>query len=310
MNNNLIEAFKEHIPLLQGCISVEPILKGYSSDNKYLVRMRDDTYLLRSFDLAMLNAKEAEYEALINMMDRGVLCSRPLEFGSLPAHHTGYMVLTYVEGEEASDVLPALSESEQLQIGIAAGQELYKIHEYEAPGDVFPWYDRKMAKHRGYLDKYAASGIKIRNDARLLAFIDDHLELMKNRPNRFQHDDYHVGNLIVKDRRLAGVIDFNRWDWGDPLHDFLKVGMFSAEVSIPFSMGQIRGYHAGREPELDFWRLYSLYLAMCLISSIVWIQQVKPEETDIMMAKINKVMADHDDFGRIIPRWYTGSFDF
>lgn len=40
---------------------------------------------------------------------------------------------------------------------------------------------------------------------------------------------------------------FNRMNWGDPIHDFLKAGMFSSEVSIPFSIGQIKGYHANRE---------------------------------------------------------------
>ncbi|MCE7792052.1 aminoglycoside phosphotransferase family protein [Salipaludibacillus sp. CUR1] len=37
---------------------------------------------------------------------------------------------------------------------------------------------------------------------------------MKQRPNLFQHDDFHLGNIIVNNKKFAGVIDFNRYDWG------------------------------------------------------------------------------------------------
>ncbi|WP_440117544.1 hypothetical protein [Paenibacillus sp. QZ-Y1] len=51
--------------------------------------------------------------------------------------------------------------------------------------------------------------------------------------------------------------------------------------------------------------MYSLYTAMALVSSVVWIQQMKPEETDDMMVRIERVREDHEDFRRFIPRWYT-----
>lgn len=130
---------------------------------------------------------------------------------------------------------------------------------------------------------------------------------MKDRPNIFQHDDFHIANLIVKDRRLSGIIDFNRYDWGDPIHEFVKVGIFSAEVSVPFSIGQIQGYHGDKEPNHAFWQLYSLYLAMTLVSSVVWILKVKPEELDSMLSKIYKVMDDHDDFDLLVPKWYNSA---
>ncbi|MGF9697767.1 hypothetical protein [Paenibacillus sp. MABNR03] len=70
-------------------------------------------------------------------------------------------------------------------------------------------------------------------------------------------------------------------------------------------MGQIQSYFGGGEPDELFWRLYSLYTAMALVSSMVWIQQVKPEETDDMVDKIELVRENHDDFRRFIPRWYN-----
>jgi aminoglycoside phosphotransferase (APT) family kinase protein len=132
---------------------------------------------------------------------------------------------------------------------------------------------------------------------------------MRNRPNLFQHDDYHIGNLIVSGAKLSGIIDFNRYDWGDPIHEFVKVGIFSSEVSVLFSVGQIRGYHNHGEPDEAFWGLYSLYLAMTLISSVVWVLNVRPDETGLMLGKIHKVLEDHNDFNLTVPRWYSKAAD-
>ena len=38
------------------------------------------------------------------------------------------MLLTYLEGEDLSDVLPALSPKRQLNLGVEAGRYLNKIH--------------------------------------------------------------------------------------------------------------------------------------------------------------------------------------
>ncbi|WP_236597293.1 hypothetical protein [Peribacillus psychrosaccharolyticus] len=64
-------------------------------------------------------------------------------------------------------------------------------------------------------------------------------------------------------------MDFHQYDWGDPIHEFHKIGIFNREVSIPFSIGQIRGYFINTEPDEYFWRLYSLYLAMFDFSTVI-----------------------------------------
>ncbi|WP_059053862.1 aminoglycoside phosphotransferase family protein [Paenibacillus senegalimassiliensis] len=295
----------KHIPFLQDDVQIEQIHKGYSSDHKYVVHKGDELFLLRTFDHKYQALKQIEFEALFRMKELDVKCSRPLEIGDLSDFGLGYMILSFIEGEDAAEVLPNLSWEEQFNIGDDAGVELQKIHQYAAPKNIPSWYERKLSKHTGYFNQYSQLDIRFKNDSAVISFIDDNLYLMKLRPNLFLHDDFHVGNLIVKDNHLSGIIDFNRYDWGDPIDEFVKLGMFSSEVSVPFSIGQIRGYFKGSEPGVHFWRLYSLYLAMCLVSSIVWIIKVKPEETDIMMEKIERVLEDHDYFRLLKPKWYT-----
>lgn len=55
----------------------------------------------------------------------------------------------------------------------------------------------------------------------------------------------------MKDKKYAGVIDFDNYDWGDPYHDFVKVALASKVDSVPFSIGQIDGYFNHEIPE-DF----------------------------------------------------------
>lgn len=301
----LEESFIERIPFFQGNVQISEIKKGYSTDRKYVVEKDQQQFVLRTFDYKHYSSKQAEFDALVKMKELDVKCSRPIEFGSLAEDGIGYMILTYIEGTDASEELPKCSQHIQYQIGLESGSELRKIHQYAAPNHVSPWYDRKVSKHKRYIEEYFNTDVRIQDDEKIISYIDDHLHLMKHRPNIFQHDDFHVGNLIVKDQALSGVIDFNRFDWGDPVHEFLKVGFFSSEISIPFSIGQIKGYHRNEEPDALFWKLYSLYIAMCVISSVVWIQKVKPEETDIMLNKIDRVLEDHHYFELTKPKWYV-----
>lgn len=292
------------IQSLRGYTVIEQVYKGYSGDMKFIVSKPDKRFFLKCFSLSELDQKQAEYDVLKQLETLGVKCSHAIEIGRMTVVALGFMVLTYVEGEDASDMLPRFSDEEQYEIGLEAGRQLQLIHQLKADNKVEDWYSRKAAKHLRYVEQYRDCGVRIAGDSAILSFIEEHLHWMNNRPNLFQHDDYHTANLIVRNKAFAGAIDFNRMDWGDPVHEFLKTGFFSAEVSIPFSIGQIKGYHNLNEPSETFWQLYALYVAMCTISSIVWIMKVKPEELKIMMAKVERVVADHDQFASIIPRWY------
>lgn len=299
------QALSSRIPAINYFDRIERIAKGYSKDAKYKVTLRDSTsLLLRIFPIEEIETKRSEFDMLATMTEAGVTCSNPIEFGALPDLELGYMAVSYIEGEDAQEVLPTLGEAEQYEIGFEAGKELRKMHRIEAPEEIGSWYERKSKKHQNYIAQYRQIGIRFRKDEEVLRFIDRNLGSMEGRPNRFQHDDYHPSNLIVRSGTFAGVIDFNRYDWGDPIHDFLKIGLFGREVSVPFSKGMIIGYHDGEEPEGSFWLLYSVYLAMSIVSSIVWIRKVKPEETDDMLAMIDRVLEDHDFFQWTTPKWY------
>lgn len=299
----MITALIKQIPLISNCKEVIEIKKGFSSDEKYLIHMQDNNkLLLRMFNLEELELKKKEYSIMGKMQDYHVICSQPISIGEVG--NRGYMITSYIEGKDGEDEILKYSDQEQFNIGIEAGKELRKMHQLSAPDHISSWYSRKVEKHRKYIDAYLACEVKVKYDQKIMNFIDDNIHLIKQRPNLFQHDDFHLGNIIVNNKKFAGVIDFNRYDWGDPIHEFLKIGIFSRGVSIPFSIGQIRGYFNNQEPDEDFWRLYSLYLAMCVFSTVVWTLKAIPNNMNEMLDKVYMYLEDHDYFDRLKPKWF------
>lgn len=300
----MTKEFIRQIPLIRDYREVVEIKKGFSTDEKYLIHMptTNTKFLLRIFSLEEMESKNEEFSILKRMEDFNVKCSHPIEIGEV--QNRGYMITSYLDGTDAEDEITKYSSRAQYTIGYEAGQELKNMHQLSAPGHISSWNSRKFEKHTKYINAYLTSGIRVKNDHRLMNFIDENIHLMTSRPNVFQHDDFHLGNILIKDAKFAGVIDFNRHDWGDPVHEFLKVGIFSSEVSIPFSVGQIKGYFSNEDPDEEFWRLYSLYLAMSIFSTVVWTLNTVPDTLNEMLDKINRVIEDHDYFSRVKPKWY------
>nr|MDF9459042.1 hypothetical protein [Bacillus pumilus] len=100
------------------------------------------------------------------------------------------------------------------------------------------------------------------------------------------------------------MIDFDQSDWGDPVHDFYKLSLFSRESSVPFSAGQLDHYVSTQATD-DFWLLFSIYTAMSRFSSIVWTLSYDPEHVKDMVNRVERMLADHDRFHLLKPAWYS-----
>jgi len=298
-----IKLLQEQIRLFQNATKVEKLAKGYSLDEKYVVVQEGRKYLLRVGSSDSFEKKKIEFDILQKLKKNHVHSPQPIEIGMLKELNACYTIYSYLEGEDAKLAILFLSKQEQYNIGIDAGKELARLHLYQAPSRMDTWYERAMKKHDKYVEAYKKSGIKIDNEDKILAFIENNKSYLKNRPSTLQHDDFHLENIVVKDKQYVGMIDFNNCDWGDPLHDFVKVALFNRELSVPFSIGQIQGYFNHKIPE-NFWRLYSIYVAMVIFSSVVWSLRFAPKQLDEMIERVNNVLEDHKHFELFTPTWY------
>ncbi|PES12525.1 aminoglycoside phosphotransferase family protein [Bacillus cereus] len=300
----IITARQSNIQIVKDAANIEEISKGFSPDKKYIItNANNEKYLFRKGDIKEYERKKIEFQILNEMVKRNVQAQRPIEIGILEEEGVCYSIFSYLEGEDAKKLLPTYSPKEQYDIGIEAGKDLAKMHTYEAPNNILPWYERAMKKHSKYVEAYKTCGINIKNDDKIIKFIEENEIYLKNRPNRFQHDDFHLENIIVRDGKYVGVVDFNGYDWGDPIHDFVKIALFARDISIPYSIGQIEGYFNGRIPE-EFWNLYAVYVGMTVFSSVVWTLLAAPHMLDDMLERLTIVLEDHNNFELSKPIWF------
>lgn len=271
---------------------IKPLEKGYSNDEKWLIRQNDCYYVLRLFKEGQ-SRREQEFELLKQLELLGARSLRAISIKN------GEMMTSYIEGDDAEEVISTLSEQQQYALGFEASKDLQKIHTIMAEEQ--NWAERQEAKYRRYVQQYNELGLQMEGVDKVQTFIEERLHLMAGRPSVLQHDDFHLPNLIVKNNKYAGVIDFGRFDWGDPIFDFVKLGMFSSEKSVPFCRGMLEGYY-GTEPSEEFWEIYGMYVAMSVFAGLVWGYLYGDFEQLKRQAK--RMIADHIDFTQSKPVWY------
>ncbi len=296
-----MKAERMDLSLIKNAKTIRPIQKGFSTDEKVVV---DETYLIKLFPEENLPNRIEEFETARRVSVLSKKVPKVINYGRCKEAGKGYLVLTYLPGVDGEEALKRLPAADQHRIGMVAGRELKKLHALEPPADVLPWEVVKKKKSDRYLKKLEALDVEFTIKDTLRNYIHRNVGLLKGRPNRFQHDDFHPSNILIHDRSFSGIIDFQRMDWGDPLHDLHKLGFFSKQVSVPFTRGVVDGYLQEEDNHERFWELYALYSAMHLVSAIVWCKEHTPSQVRMFLDRTYEVLDDHDHFTRTIPKWY------
>jgi aminoglycoside phosphotransferase (APT) family kinase protein len=220
------------------------------------------------------------------------------------------MLLDFMEGTGGETALDGLAAQDQYRLGVLAGKELKRLHAMPAPAGLPDWSEAVSAKYARKAAAFDAQGLNLPGIDRthLSRYIRENISCIHGAGRTFLHGDYHPANLIVRDGRLNGIIDFNRYDWGDPVHDFLKTAFFTRAVSIPFSVGQIDGYHEGSVPS-RFWKKYAVYCALTIVPDLLWAHDYalkcgSLDEIGRSETRIRRVYADHEGFATDVPCWY------
>ena len=286
---------------------VEAVHKGWSKDKKYYIKAADGReLLLRMADISQYENKKREFESVTKLDHINILMSRPIDFGICNNGQSVYSLFTWVEGEDAMQVIPALSAKEQYRLGVKAGEFLRKMHQIPAENNHTPWAEYYNGKINKYITNYKACGIHLKGADKIINYVEQNRYLLENRPQSFQHGDYHVGNMIVTKSGELGIIDFNRCDYGDPWEESNRI-TWCAGMSGIFASGRINGYFNNDVPDL-FFRLMSLYIASNQLSTVHWAIPFGQEEVDIMLERAGNVLDWYDEFQTYVPNWYLPDY--
>lgn len=279
----------------------ELIDKGWSGDKKYCVTTESgDQYLLRitppekteHFRLCYLRMKE--------VAKLGIPMCLPIEFSECP--EGTYAIHSWIDGEDAEDAISTLPTEQQYAYGLDAGRILKKLHSLPAPADAPAWADRFNAKIDRKIMMYENCPLKYENGEPFLELIAQKRHLLSNRPQTFQHGDYHIGNMMIDRNGVLTIIDFDRDDVGDPWEEFNRI-VWCAQSAPGFATGMVDGYFDGEVP-MEFWELLALYISSNTLSSLPWAIPFGEQEITTMRNQAKEILEWYDGMRTVVPTWY------
>ena len=178
-----------------------------------------------------------------------------------------------------------------------------KIHRC-TPENEIDWYEIRWNKYLRKKQDVRKNNLSFTKQKYIKSYIEKNFILLRNSPIAFQHDDFIPRNIIIdeKNQVLSGIIDFNRYDWGDPWEVFFIIPKYPVEISIPFAIGQIAGYFEDLIPD-DFWQKYNLFTALNFHATILG--GFTYNDLEVYEEKINRILKTHDFQYGGPPSWYT-----
>ncbi len=286
--------------LYEQIIAREPIEKGWSGDQKFRASTPQGVFLLRISPAERFRRRQHAHEHAVQAYQLGVSMPQPLEFGECPEGI--YTVESFVEGTDGEQYIPTLPEKEQYAYGLDAGKALQKLHSLPAPADAPDWEKRFNAKIDRKLAMYEECPLRYENDGPILSYLADNRHLLKNRPQSYQHGDYHIGNMLIDTQGKLTVIDFDRDDYGDPWEEFNRI-VWCAQKAPAFACGMVDGYFDGCVP-MEFWQLLCLYICSNTLSSLPWAIPFGEGEVEIMKAQNRDILDWYENMTKAVPGWY------
>ncbi len=282
-------------------IEKKPIQKGWSCDSKYCVTAADGTkYLMRITPHEKSASRENMFRMQQKVAELGVPMCRPVAFGA--CDEGVYNLQTWIDGQDAEEVIPNASTEEQYTYGWQAGSILQTIHLIPAPDTQPEWEPRFLAKAQRNIKIYQDCPVRMDGAQKFIACIEQNRHLLKNRPQCFQHGDYHIGNMMIENGKLV-VIDFDRYDFGDPWEEFNRI-VWCAQAAPLFASGMVDGYFNGKVPA-EFWELLALYISSNMLSSVPWAIPFGEHEVTTMLNQARDVLRWYDGMKSVVPSWYA-----
>lgn len=282
-------------------VAMEPINKGWSGDKKYCATDVNGTrYLLRVSDIARYDAKQSEFYMMKKVASLGVPMCQPIEFGI--CEEGVYSVQSWIDGENAELVISGCSDAEQYVFGLEAGRILRRIHSIPAPADQENWEIRFNRKMNDKIRKYSGCPVKYENGQAFIDYINGNRHLLKNRPQVYQHGDYHIGNMMIDRNGQLQIIDFDRNDYGDPWEEFNRI-VWCAQKAPLFAAGMVNGYFDNNVP-MEFWRLLALYISSNTLSSVYWAIPFGKGEVENILNQGKDILFWYDNMRKFVPTWY------
>ncbi|MBY5022979.1 aminoglycoside phosphotransferase family protein [Streptococcus suis] len=282
-------------------VSRQPLTKGWSTDQKYKVQLEDGRLgLLRIAERPAYEAKQLEFQLVENLFGLGLPVAKPIAFWT--DEKSVHSLYEWMEGQDMNEVASSLSDSVLYELGCQSGQFLRTLHALPIDQSLRDWNNYYQAKIDSKLEAYRTCSHSYPNGQAMIDFVQANRHLLAGRPIAYHHGDFHTGNFLLGADGKLKILDFDRYDIGDPWEEFNRL-IFTADLSPTFARGQVDAYFDGAIPE-EFWRLLALYLTVNSLGALSWAEQVDPLQIPLMKEQADAVWTWYQGYSRLQPLWY------
>ena len=278
-----------------------PLNKGWSSDRKFILKSSSETVLLRILDSTKFHRKIQELNYLQQLDLAPVQFSQGLSV-ELIKNEVHYKT-SYLVGQDFEEIIDTLSLEKQRELGTQAGTALKAIHSQVKIDGTLSWEKHYGSKMDRNIKAYKECGTRFIGDDILIDKLNELRDLIKARPVTFQHGDYHIGNFLLCEDGNLGILDFDRWDIGDPWEEFNRI-VWTREKSPIFTRSMIMSYFDDQITD-HFFDLLFLYIGVNALASIPWATKYNDEEIKVMLKLIQRFDEDTLHFTQTKPLWFT-----
>ena len=160
--------------------------------------------MLRISPIEQYEVRKELFSILQQVADVGILMCQPIEFGT--CSDGVYSLQSWIHGEDARHAVPLLAETEQYVLGFQSGEMLRKMHSISAPSTQEDWATRFNRKTNSKIKKYRECGLRFEGDEKIIEYIENNRDLLNNRPQCFQHGDYHIGKPVFCNRAIRRLL--------------------------------------------------------------------------------------------------------
>jgi len=286
------------------------ITEGWSSDEKFLVEHQGEKHVLRYSNPSLGLRKTEEFRYLQNLNIRSDRIPKVIGSGFDEAVNKAWIRYQYIEGTPLEQIMDRFDSINQYRFGMEAGKVLKAIHSVE-PTQSIDIFTKMTIKYRKKKNMYEESGLKEDFHEEIIAFLENNQSFLALRPSTFCHGDFHPGNMVIDPSGRLFVIDFNRWDIADPYEDFSRMISFGRRLSIPFCIGQLRGYFGVNGPSEHDFRLFLWYVSMDLAFGLLWARDFGSSEIEVHEQLKKQILGDFNHYRQVIPTWWKeNEYDF
>ncbi|HEM5268720.1 TPA: phosphotransferase [Streptococcus suis] len=282
-------------------VARESLTKGWSTDQKFKVRLDDGRFcLMRIVEQTSYEAKQAEFRLVQSLFGQDLPVAEPLSFWA--DEESVYTLYEWMEGQDMNEVASSLSDSVLYELGCQAGKFLRALHAQPIDQSQRDWNSFYQAKIDNKLAAYQAASHSYPTGPAMIDFVQANRHLLEGRPIAYHHGDFHTGNFLLGADGKLKILDFDRYDIGDPWEEFNRL-IFTADLSPAFARGQVDAYFDGAIPE-EFWKLMTLYVTVNSLGALSWAERVDPLQIPLMQEQAATISEWYADFTRWIPTWY------